>query len=217
MATIFVERQIRSNPTTTVTETTSKVGVDSRRRQTPGSGVRLPAIARPRHERQASPGNGNQAASCRAENAVDRLIRRESLSSSCPELERATSQRSTGRRFVCVVKTELPSVARRKSVIALPPQTDQPSSEHVWNSPSRRLRRGCCQQRQRELPFCQINAASQSTEATEVIYDVDGDQSRSQTSFNARTMRRSVSDDALPALCQSCQADALPPLHKPPW
>jgi len=214
MATILIERQINGN-TTTSTELISKVNdVDSRRRQqVAGSGVRLPAIARPSHDRQTSPGRMKQAGTASRVGVVDGLIRGESLSSSCPGLEHVAGQRSDARRrFVCVVKTRvLPSLDRRQTDTALSQQPDPASSsKHVWNSPPRRLRRACCQR----PPFRQTNS-SQSPAATDAV---DGDQSRSEmTSFNVREMRRSVSDDALPALRQSCHVDALPPVHKAPW
>jgi len=215
MATIFIERQIGSNATRTAVETIPKVDVNSHRRRTTGSSVHLPVITRPSHERQRSRNDRKPAAAASTVDDVDRRIRRESLSSSCPELECVTGERSKGRPLVCVVKTELPSVDRRQAVIALRQHTEPPPSTNIWNTPARRLRRGCSQQQQHQPMFHHTTNSSHST-ATEAIYKVEGDQRRSQLSFDARTMRRSVSDEALPALRQSCQVDALPPLRKPP-
>ena len=208
MATLFIERQIRGNSTTTTTETINVQ--DSRRRQTADCGVRLPAIERPSYDRQTSPDKRKQAC-CGAANVVDRLIGGESLTSSCPELERGvTVARRDRRRPGRAVKTELPSVDRRQGVVVALSHvhTDPPSSANNCGSSTGRPRR--------QPPPHQPNSPRPA--ATEAIYRVDGDLQRpSRTSVDLRAMRRSISDDALPALFQSCHADAPPLVHKPLW
>jgi len=140
----------------------------------------LPVISRPSRARQTSPSNGKQtgssSVSCRGLTAVDRLMRKESLSSSCPELQRVTTERSShgcrrlARPTRAYVNTELPSVvAPFQCAVA-----DPSSTKSTWNSPSRRPHRSGYQQQQPQLSKhyrCAINRSRSNRNAAPACFE----------------------------------------------
>jgi len=104
-------------------------------------GVRLPSVVRPSQAVHTRSSNGTMTV---WSTMVDRPSHNESLSSSCPELQRTT-------RLSClprIVRTELPSVDQPRVVPLY--NVDLSSTRQACNSPARLLHRNSCQQQRQQ-------------------------------------------------------------------